>query len=99
MKNPSERGVKTLNAAIKGMKDIKNDIFSLSETINKLGKKSVDIGKILSVIDDVADRTTLLALNAAILASQSGEHGKGFAVVAEEIKALARRTTEPTSQH
>lgn len=98
MKNVSERGMKALNAAIKGMQNIKSDIFSLSETVNKLGKKSVDIGKILNVIDDVADRTTLLALNAAILASQSGEHGKGFAVVAEEIKALARRTTESTSE-
>ncbi|MBS1111710.1 MAG: mcp64H-4 [Nitrospirae bacterium] len=98
MKNASERGMKALNAAIKGMQDIKSDIFSLSETVNKLGKKSVDIGRILNVIDDVADRTTLLALNAAILASQSGEHGKGFAVVAEEIKALARRTTESTSE-
>jgi methyl-accepting chemotaxis protein len=98
MKNASERGMKALNAAIKGMQNIRSDIFSLSETVNKLGKKSVDIGKILNVIDDVADRTTLLALNAAILASQSGEHGKGFAVVAEEIKALARRTTESTSE-
>lgn len=98
MKNASERGMKALNAAIQGMKAIKSDIFSLSETVNKLGKKSVDIGKILNVIDDVADRTTLLALNAAILASQSGEHGKGFAVVAEEIKALAHRTTESTSE-
>lgn len=98
MKNASERGVKALDAAIKGMKNIKSDILSLSETVNKLGKKSVDIGKILNVIDDVADRTTLLALNAAILASQSGEHGKGFAVVAEEIKALAHRTTESTSE-
>lgn len=98
MKNASERGMKALNAAIKGMQDIKSDIFSLSETINKLGKKSVDIGRVLNVIDDVADRTTLLALNAAILASQSGEHGKGFAVVAEEIKALAHRTTDSTSE-
>lgn len=98
MKNASEKGVKALDAAIKGMKEIKSGIFSLSETVNRLGKKSVDIGKILNVIDDVADRTTLLALNAAILASQSGEHGKGFAVVAEEIKALAYRTTESTSE-
>jgi methyl-accepting chemotaxis protein len=98
MKNASERGMKALEAAINGMREIKNGIASLSETINKLGKKSVDIGKILNVIDDVADRTTLLALNAAILASQSGEHGKGFAVVAEEIKALAHRTTESTSE-
>jgi methyl-accepting chemotaxis protein len=98
MKNASERGMKALDAAIKGMTDIKSDIVSLSETINKLGKKSIDIGKILNVIDDVADRTTLLDLNAAILASQSGEHGKGFSVVAEEIKALAQRTTESTSE-
>ena len=98
MKNASERGMNTSNAAIKGMMEIKNCVVSLSEVINMLGKKSVDIGKILKVINDVAEQTNLLALNAAILAAQSGEHGKGFSVVADEIKELAERTSASTKE-
>lgn len=98
MKNASERGMNTSNAAIKGMMEIKNCVVSLSEVINMLGKKSMDIGKILKVINDVAEQTNLLALNAAILAAQSGEHGKGFSVVADEIKELAERTSESTKE-
>jgi methyl-accepting chemotaxis protein len=98
MKNASVRGMNTSNAAIKGMMEIKNCVVSLSEVINMLGKKSVDIGKILKVINDVAEQTNLLALNAAILAAQSGEYGKGFSVVADEIKELAERTSASTKE-
>jgi methyl-accepting chemotaxis protein len=66
--------------------------------ISRLGERISEIGKILSVIDDVSEQTNLLALNAAIIAAQAGEHGKGFAVVADEIKDLAERSATSTKE-
>ncbi len=94
----SDKGMKAANAAINGMEDIKESVGAIAEAINRLGKRSEEIGKILNVIDEVADQTSLLALNAAILAAQAGEHGKGFSVVAEEIKSLAGKTSLSTKE-
>ncbi len=94
----SDRGMTAAREAIGGMHDIKEAVEATATVVNRLGKRSHEIGQILKVIDEVTDQTGLLALNAAILASQAGEHGKGFAVVAEEIKDLAERTAASTQE-
>lgn len=94
----SEKGAGAVGSAVKGMEDIKISVGALAEVINRLGKRSEEIDQILNVIAEVAEQTSLLALNAAILAAQAGEHGKSFAVVADEIKALAGKTAASTKE-
>lgn len=94
----SEKGLASITTAIKGIEDVKDSMNAISETINRLEKRSAEIGSIVNVIDEVASQTSLLSLNAAILAAQAGEHGKSFTVVADEIKRLAERTSASTKE-
>jgi phosphate/phosphite/phosphonate ABC transporter binding protein len=94
----STLGLASVEKTIEGIQNIKLSFEKTADFIHKLGGRSNEIGKILNVIDEITDQTTLLALNAAILAAQAGEHGKGFSVVADEIKDLADRTAFSTHE-
>jgi len=94
----SEQGVKAVQKTIEGMHKIDEAVNHADRLIQVLNSRSGEIGEILNVISEIAEKTNLLALNAAIIASQAGEHGKGFSVVATEIKALAERTASSIDQ-
>lgn len=98
VRTDAETGKKAVEEAIAGMQEIRRSSHITAEVIENLSLRAIDIGAILSVIDEVAEQTNLLALNAAIIAAQAGEHGKGFAVVADEIRELAERTSSSTRE-
>ncbi|HEY8559278.1 MAG TPA: methyl-accepting chemotaxis protein [Pyrinomonadaceae bacterium] len=96
--NNARYGTKAVQDNINAMISIRKQVQETAKRIKKLGERSQEISQIVALIDDLSDRTSLLALNASLQASAAGEAGKGFAFVAEEVERLAERSNRLTQQ-
>lgn len=94
----AKTGSEAVQKTIQGMGGIRNQVQETSKRLKGLGERSQEIGSIVQLIGDIADRTSILALNASIQAAMAGDAGRGFAVVAEEVERLAERAAEATKK-
>ncbi len=94
----AKQGTLAVQNTMQGMNRIRDQVQETAKRIKRLGESSQEIGEIVELISDIADRTSILSLNASIQAAMAGEAGQGFAVVAEEVERLAERSLQATQQ-
>src|SRR6059058_6668206 len=98
VREEAENGGRMVHATLGGIRSSRDTTERASHALSRLQDELANVSGIIAVIEEITDRTNLLALNAAIIAAQAGEHGRGFSVVADEIRELAERTRGQTKE-